>query len=115
MRSGIGIDGNYFAYMCIFRYLLPPTDTVYALACADRKMTPKSLILSDGTRAHWIGNPSAKKLVLNFHGGGYTVPASKEMVEFMFQVVDVLNSQDRKEEAACLFLSYGELVSVTSS
>jgi hypothetical protein len=38
-------------------------------------------------------------------GGGYVYPASPEMFEFMFQIVDILKSKGKS--AAVLMLSYG--------
>ncbi|KAH7393612.1 Alpha/Beta hydrolase protein [Cadophora sp. MPI-SDFR-AT-0126] len=85
-------------------FVSPPTDDAYELVCKRRGQIPKSEILSDGTRAHWIGDSSAEKVVLDFHGGGYVMPASEFMVEFMFQVVDFLNKKGKN--ASCLFLAY---------
>ncbi|KAG4414198.1 hypothetical protein IFR04_012645, partial [Cadophora malorum] len=85
-------------------FVSPPTDDAYELVCKKRGQIPKSEILSDGTRAHWIGDNNAEKVVLNFHGGGYVMPASEFMVEFMFQVVDFLNKKGKS--ASCLFLAY---------
>lgn len=85
-------------------YLNPPTDDSYLAVCKKRNVKPHSEILEDGTRAHWIGNSNAEKLIINFHGGGYTMPASDAMVEFMFQVIDSLTAQGKN--VACLFLSY---------
>lgn len=51
-----------------------PTDDAYIAACKKRKQQPNSLILEDGTRAHWIGNSSAEKLLINFHGELPAVP-----------------------------------------
>ncbi|KAK2628446.1 hypothetical protein QTJ16_001549 [Diplocarpon rosae] len=101
-------------------YISLPTDDAYAKVCKRRGQAPSSEILEDGTKAHWIGKKRAEKLVINFHGalafiylpllsafhlgGGYVLPASEHMVEFMFQVVDVLNN--RGKDAACLFLAY---------
>ncbi|KAK0099611.1 hypothetical protein ONS96_008111 [Cadophora gregata f. sp. sojae] len=82
----------------------PPTDDAYELVCKRRGQTPKSEILSDGTRAHWIGDSNAEKIVLNFHGGGYVLPASEFMIEFMFQVITSLTSAGKS--ASCLFLAY---------
>ncbi|KAK0116478.1 hypothetical protein ONS95_013492 [Cadophora gregata] len=84
----------------------PPTDDAYELVCKRRGQTPKSEILSDGTRAHWIGDSNAEKIVLNFHGGGYVLPASEFMIEFMFQVITSLTSAGKS--ASCLFLAYGD-------
>ncbi|KAN0103265.1 prolyl oligopeptidase-like protein [Hyaloscypha variabilis] len=84
--------------------LLPPTDDAYAAVCKKRGVKPQSEILEDGTRAHWIGDPKAEKLVMNFHGGGYCLPAGPDMIEFMFQIVDALKRSGKN--AACLFLAY---------
>jgi hypothetical protein len=86
-------------------YISSSTDDAYLAVCKKRGVRPNSEILEDGTRAHWIGNSNAEELVINFHGGGYVLPASDAMVEFMFQVVDSLKSKGKN--VACLFLSYG--------
>ncbi|TVY54411.1 Steryl acetyl hydrolase 1 [Lachnellula cervina] len=85
-------------------YISATTDDNYIIACKKRGVQPNSITLEDGTRANWIGDPTASKLLINFHGGGYTFPASPEMFEFMFQIISVLQSQGKN--VACLFLSY---------
>ncbi len=49
-------------------YLMEPTDDAYAIACKKRGVKPNSEILEDGTRAHWIGDSTAQKIIINFHG-----------------------------------------------
>ncbi|TVY86225.1 ATP-dependent RNA helicase, partial [Lachnellula willkommii] len=85
-------------------YISAPTDDNYIIACKKRGVQPNSITLEDGTRANWIGDPTAEKVLINFHGGGYTFPAAPEMFEFMFQIISVLQSQGKN--IACLFLSY---------
>lgn len=85
-------------------FLAPPTDDGYAQACKSRGQKPNSEILEDGTRAHWIGDPKAEKLIINFHGGGFVFPAPPEFFEFMFQCVDRFTKEGKS--VACLFLSY---------
>ncbi|TVY17975.1 Steryl acetyl hydrolase 1 [Lachnellula arida] len=85
-------------------YISAPTDDNYITACKKRGVQPNSITLEDGTRANWIGDPTAEKLLINFHGGGYTFPAAPEMFEFMFQIISALQSQGKN--IACLFLSY---------
>lgn len=68
-------------------------------------MKPDCITLKDGTKAHWIGSSNAQKVMINFHGGGYVLPASEFMVDFMFRLQKLL-SEDGKD-FAILFLSYG--------
>jgi hypothetical protein len=49
-------------------YLFPPTDDSYVTACKKRNFTPNSVVLQDGTRAHWVGSSKAAKVIINFHG-----------------------------------------------
>jgi len=85
-------------------YLAEPTDDAYLKACKTWNFTPNSEVLEDGTRAHWIGDSKAEKLILNFHGGGYVFPASPDMFSFMFQIVALLKKQNKS--VAVLMLSY---------
>ncbi|TVY53966.1 putative steryl acetyl hydrolase [Lachnellula suecica] len=77
-----------------------PTDTAYLAFCKSAKVEPKSEVLSDGTLAHWIGEPGAGRVVVNFHGGGYCFPAGKDMFAFMHALIKPI------PDTACLFLSY---------
>jgi len=85
-------------------YFSAPTDDAYAIACKKRGVQPHSEILEDGTKAHWVGSSKAEKLILNFHGGGYVVPAAPEFFEFMFRVVDFCKAQGK--DVACLMPAY---------
>lgn len=84
--------------------MLPHTDTAYQRVCRKRGVKPQSETLDDGTQAHWIGDKKAGKVIINFHGGGYVLPAGVEFVEFMFQLVD--NLKEQGTSAAVLFLAY---------
>jgi len=50
--------------------------------------TPESLTCADGTKAFWIGNPDAEKVVLWFHGGGYNLPPETGHLSFFQSVVE---------------------------
>lgn len=70
--------------------MLPPTDEAYEAACKDRGVKPQSEILEDGTRAHWIGNPQASHIVMNFHGmsplhAPYSFPHTRNENEMLIQ------------------------------
>jgi hypothetical protein len=81
-------------------------DAVYLQRCKTWEITPKSLLLEDGTSANWIGNPDAKNLVVNFHGGGYVLSASWYMQECMFRIHNFLVKDGK--DVALLLLNYGQ-------
>ncbi|QSZ35846.1 hypothetical protein DSL72_006968 [Monilinia vaccinii-corymbosi] len=85
-------------------YAYPNTDHSYHTVCKKRGIEPLSETLEDGTQAHWIGKKGAKKIVLNFHGGGFVLPASPESFEFLFKLVD--GAETEGKSLAVLFLSY---------
>ncbi|KAI5867468.1 Alpha/Beta hydrolase protein [Durotheca rogersii] len=82
----------------------PPTDDVYLQLCKRYLVSPESVILEDGTHAHWIGPSSARKVIINFHGGGYVLPASEFMMDYMFRLQALVSSSAKP--VAILFLSY---------
>lgn len=113
-------------------YLFPTTEESYEAACKKRGQAPASEILQDGTKAYWLGDRTAEKVVLNFHGtsapfprselgigamhiwsnmltrttgGGYVLAATADQFELFFQILDVLKKQGTN--ASCLFLDYG--------
>ncbi|KAF7862936.1 uncharacterized protein EAF02_010485 [Botrytis sinoallii] len=85
-------------------YVNPNTDHAYQTVCKQRDVEPLSETLEDGTQAHWIGKKGAKKIILNFHGGGFALPASPDAVEYMFRLVD--GAEKEGKSLAVLFLSY---------
>ncbi|KUJ19772.1 alpha/beta-hydrolase [Mollisia scopiformis] len=85
-------------------YLSPPTDVAYTTFCKKHGLTPRSEVLEDGTRAHWIGEPGAEGLIVNFHGGGYTLPPTPGMFLFIHNLIQHLSAQGKS--VSCLFLSY---------
>ncbi|KAF7907724.1 uncharacterized protein EAF01_005310 [Botrytis porri] len=86
-------------------YVTPNTDHAYETVCKQRGIEPLSETLEDGTQAHWVGKKGAKKIILNFHGGGFALPATPEAVEYMFRLVD--GAEKEGKSLAVLFLSYG--------
>ncbi|TGO91358.1 hypothetical protein BPOR_0030g00180 [Botrytis porri] len=85
-------------------YVTPNTDHAYETVCKQRGIEPLSETLEDGTQAHWVGKKGAKKIILNFHGGGFALPATPEAVEYMFRLVD--GAEKEGKSLAVLFLSY---------
>ncbi|UKZ48191.1 hypothetical protein TrVGV298_002427 [Trichoderma virens] len=79
-------------------FISPPTDDVYLQLCKRYQTAPNSVELSDGTQAHWIGPSSASK------GGGYVLPASEFMVDYMFRLQKLVSTS--AQPVGILFLSY---------
>ena len=54
--------------------LTPFLDEAYESFAKQKGFRPSNVELSDGTKAFWVGNTSAEKVILWFHGGGYNIP-----------------------------------------
>lgn len=52
------------------RYSNPTDHDVYVQFAREKGFTPRTIGLSDGTRAYWLGGEDARKVVLFFHGEG---------------------------------------------
>jgi acetyl esterase/lipase len=52
-----------------------PTETVYDNFCKANKLEPQVTELADNAKGLWIGSPSAEKVIVYFHGGGYVMAA----------------------------------------
>ncbi|KAK4695550.1 hypothetical protein P7C71_g2233, partial [Lecanoromycetidae sp. Uapishka_2] len=60
----------------------PNLEEVYLAFAKDQGFEPKNITLSDGNKAYWIGDPSAEKVILWFHGGGYNLPPEPGHLKF---------------------------------
>ncbi|KAL8906377.1 MAG: hypothetical protein Q9207_002089 [Kuettlingeria erythrocarpa] len=61
------------------QWLNPPTDEVYLTSAKAHNRQPVSVHLPNSAKAHWMGSPSADKIVVFFHGGGYVKPATTQL------------------------------------
>ena len=52
----------------IFRALGPSLDEIYPAFAKEKGFKPEHITLADGTKAYWIGNPSAETTIIWFHG-----------------------------------------------
>jgi hypothetical protein len=51
------------------RYMNPPNTTpTYIKFAKENGFVPQSITLPSGAQAHWIGNKSAKQVVIYYHG-----------------------------------------------
>jgi hypothetical protein len=48
--------------------MAPNSEEAYASAAKAKGFPVNTITLEDGTKAHWIGTPTAKKVILYFHG-----------------------------------------------
>lgn len=85
------------------RYVDSTTEANY-LALAKRKnFQPEIEVLgSTGAKALWLGNKSAEKVILFFHGGGYVLAASNGHIEWCFELQEALSKDSGKKVAVCM-------------
>jgi acetyl esterase/lipase len=86
------------------RYTNASTDSNYAAFCKTIGQVPDSEILTDGTRAHWIGPRKCSKLIIHFHGGGYVLPAQPYIYSYIHHLASALSTPTTRVSA--LILSY---------
>ncbi|KAE8331415.1 alpha/beta-hydrolase [Aspergillus sergii] len=84
--------------------ITPSTEEVYCKFVASQGLEAQTITLSDGSRAHWLGNPSAEKVLLFFHGGGYLMSAVAGHFHLLHQTIREVEQKGGK--LAVLFLSY---------
>ncbi|KAL6233234.1 hypothetical protein BDW75DRAFT_232132 [Aspergillus navahoensis] len=80
------------------------TSSKPTLSILERNVTPESITLADGTKAHWLGDRSAEKLLLFFHGGGYLLYAVDGHLHLLDQTIRSVEEKGGK--LAVLFLAY---------
>ncbi|ORY15269.1 alpha/beta hydrolase fold domain-containing protein [Clohesyomyces aquaticus] len=86
------------------RYLNPATTPTYDAWAKAQGFAPETTTLPSGTLAHWIGNPSAKKLIVYYHGGGYVIPANAGQMQYLSDMKDALIAQGT--DTAVVLLAY---------
>jgi hypothetical protein len=63
------------------KWMLPTTDKAYLTWAHGKSLETDIAVLASGLKIHWIGKPSAQKVFLCFHGGGYVHPMSIEHLD----------------------------------
>ena len=110
------------------RALSPSTDDGYRRFCSAVGLTPDTVTLDDGTRGHWIGDRSAEKVLVFFHGkhrpetlklnpthglmmigGGYAMCAVDGHFKLVWNVIQ--EAKRNGQNLSVLFLSYGNTCS----
>jgi acetyl esterase/lipase len=85
------------------KWLAPPTETVYLRLAQDNNFMPDSTVLWSGVKVHWIGDKTADKVFLYFHGGGYVNACSPAHLEWLLELQRDLS---KKERMAIAVLGY---------
>ncbi|KDQ60391.1 hypothetical protein JAAARDRAFT_67935 [Jaapia argillacea MUCL 33604] len=86
------------------QYIRPPTDEAYATWCQLNEIKPRTEVLVDGTKAHWLGDKYADNVLVYFHGGGFVLPATEAYFQFLWETIQKVKWEGR--EVAVLLLSY---------
>jgi len=91
------------------RYLIPTTTEQYLAFCNKHGLRP-SMLQAKGPHgeiaAHWIGSPDADTLIVYFHGGGYTQPATAGCFIYLERLVRDINSDKTCRSVAVLMPAY---------
>ena len=74
------------------QYVFPGSDATYEAFCKSKNIQPDNEILSDGTRALWIGPRDAKKVIVHLHGGGYVLAAPSYTFEYLWKTREDLKA-----------------------
>ncbi|OAL56515.1 alpha/beta-hydrolase, partial [Pyrenochaeta sp. DS3sAY3a] len=63
-------------------YIFDSYEVIYAEYCKKHKIKPNFVLTANGGKGFWIGNPTAKYIFINFHGGGFAMDATKSYLDF---------------------------------
>ncbi|KAL0635786.1 hypothetical protein Q9L58_005219 [Maublancomyces gigas] len=87
------------------RWLRPTTGVALEKYCQKQSIPLETVQLAYGAKIHWVGDRSAKKAILYFHGGGYISSLVKGHAVFMRQCVEKLAGYG--ENTVLAFVEYG--------
>ncbi|KDQ60393.1 hypothetical protein JAAARDRAFT_126265, partial [Jaapia argillacea MUCL 33604] len=86
------------------QYMLPSTDYAYTTWCKSNYIKPRTEVLADGTKAHWLGDKDSKNVLVYFHGGGYVIPADGIYFKYLWETIVKVKWEGK--DVAVLVLSY---------
>jgi acetyl esterase/lipase len=91
------------------RFINPSTSVRYLGFCKAQCIIPNTIYIDvtddDKVGAHWLGDADAQHVMLYFHGGGYTQPATHGCFKYLSRLVEDLNSKE-ESSFAVLVLAY---------
>ncbi|KAK2807028.1 hypothetical protein FQN50_005602 [Emmonsiellopsis sp. PD_5] len=84
--------------------IMPPTNKIYEQYAKKTKQPVQSVKLPHGVLGHWIGDKTAKNVLIWYHGGGFALPANMGYFQFFAQVIK--HMQQRGKPLAVFFATY---------
>lgn len=81
----------------------PTTEATYLEFAKKEGFQPDTDVLESGMKVHWLGNKSADKVLVFFHGGGYGLPATPGHLQWYF---DLSKELSKKTSVSVVMPSY---------
>ncbi|GIJ91023.1 hypothetical protein Asppvi_009988 [Aspergillus pseudoviridinutans] len=79
------------------QYMFKSYDQLYLHYCQKNGLKPHFVSNSRGLKGFWIGSPSAKYIVINFHGGGFAMDATAPYLDFWPRIQKSLANSEAVE------------------
>ncbi|OJJ54979.1 hypothetical protein ASPSYDRAFT_1160139 [Aspergillus sydowii CBS 593.65] len=76
------------------QYIFKSYDQLYLEYCENTGVKPNLVSNERGLKGFWIGSPTAKYVVINFHGGGFAMDATEPYLEFWPSVARALSDEN---------------------
>ncbi|PLB46295.1 putative epsilon-lactone hydrolase [Aspergillus steynii IBT 23096] len=76
------------------QYLFRTYDQLYLDYCQSLQIEPNFISNGRSLKGFWIGSPTARYVVINFHGGGFAMDATGPYLEFWPSVARALSEDD---------------------
>ncbi|KAI0258601.1 Alpha/Beta hydrolase protein [Gloeopeniophorella convolvens] len=70
----------------IVRAIAPPTNKTYEAFAQDKKLEILTDDVGECARLHWVGPRNKDRVLLYFHGGGFSIPAGQQYFEFVYKL-----------------------------
>ncbi|KAJ5904336.1 hypothetical protein N7504_006719 [Penicillium tannophilum] len=86
------------------QYIYLSTPEAYETTMKKRGLSPEQVSLPHDTEGYWIGNKTAKNVLVYYHGGGFSMAARTSHIEFWIDLIKLLN--DNGHDIAVFFLRY---------
>ncbi|KAH8810996.1 Alpha/Beta hydrolase protein [Xylogone sp. PMI_703] len=86
------------------QYLTSPFTTVYTTRCQKKGVNTEIVTLPSGCKAFWVGDKTAKNIVIYFHGGAFVKAGGDMHLDFWDSIREKLHATD--DSLAFFYLEY---------